>query len=372
MIPTRHTAVLADAADPFVLAGGARLEHVEVAYEQAGRSNAEKTNTVVVCHALTGDAHATGTEEEPGWWDTLIGPGGPVDTDRFHVVCANLLGSCRGTTGPGASDPATGRPYGLRFPLVGVGDLVALHRRLLAHLGIARPLAALGGSLGGMQALEWSLAHPGELGGAVIIAATAKLSAQNLAFSTVAREAIMRDPAFHGGDYAVHGTRPDDGLAVARMLGHVTYLSEGGMQDRFGRDRVAGSALTLRGPSFEVERYLFHQAERFLERFDANSYLYLSRCMDGFDAFADGPARAEAAAGGTRHLVVSFDSDWRFSTAHSAALAAELLAAGADVEHVDVPSSWGHDSFLLELPAYHRAVARFLDGLAAEASEVDR
>jgi homoserine O-acetyltransferase len=367
--PTRATAVLADATTPFVLASGATLEHVEVAFEQAGTPNAARTNTIVVCHALTGDAHATGTPEHPGWWDTLIGPGRPVDTDRFHVVCANLLGGCQGTTGPGSTDPATGRPYGLRFPLFGVGDLVELHRRLLAHLGIPRPLAALGGSLGGMQALEWSLAHPGELRGAVVIAASGALSAQNLALSTVAREAILRDPAFHGGDYLEHGTRPDDGLAVARMLGHVTYLSEPGMQDRFGRDRVGGQddPITLRGPSFEVEGYLFHQAERFLERFDANSYLYLSRCMDGFDAFAGGPARAQAAAAaGTRHLVVSFDSDWRFSTAHSDAIAAALGEGGASVDRVDVPSSWGHDSFLLEFEEYHAAVARFLDELAGE------
>ncbi len=356
MTPTREIADLGS----FDLVGGGRLEHVEVAYEQAG--SPDGANTVVVCHALTGDAHVTG---EGGWWTTLVGPGRPVDTDRYHVVCANLLGGCQGTTGPGSIDPATGAAYGLRFPLVGVGDQVQLHRRLLRHLGVERALAALGGSLGGMQALEWSLAHPGELRGVVAIAASAALSAQNLALSAVAREAIMRDPAFHDGDYARHGTRPDDGLSVARMLGHVTYLSDGGMQERFGRSRVSRTEITLRGPSFEVEGYLFHQAERFLERFDANTYLYLSRCMDGFDAFGDGPARARAAAtAGTRHLVVSFDSDWRFSREHSARIAAELAAAGAVVEHVDVPSSWGHDSFLLELPEYHAAVRGFLDALA--------
>lgn len=359
----RETAVLATPGHPLELEGGGRLDHVEVAFEQAGTPDGD--NTVVVCHALTGDAHATGTEDDPGWWDSLVGPGGPVDTQRFHVVCANLLGGCQGTTGPSSTDPATGAAYGLGFPLFGVADLVELHRRLLTHLEIARPLAALGGSLGGMQALEWSLGHPGELRGAAIIAATGALSAQNLALSAVAREAILRDPGFHDGDYAAHGTRPDDGLGVARMLGHVTYLSDGGMQERFGRERLPG-ALSLRGPGFQVERYLLHQAERFVERFDANTYLYLSRCMDGFDAWAGGPARAEAAAAaGTRHLVVSFDSDWRFSPAHSAAITARLAAAGADVQHVEVRSSWGHDSFLLELPEYHQAVAGFLDGLIA-------
>lgn len=363
MSPARRgTAVLATPERPLALALGGVLEHVEVAFEQAGTPDGE--NTVVLCHALTGDAHATGTREDPGWWDALVGPGRPVDTERFHVVCANLLGGCAGTTGPGSTDPATGAPYGLRFPLFGVGDLVELHRRLLAHLEVARPLAALGGSLGGMQALEWSLAHPGELRGAAVIAATGALSAQNLALSAVAREAILRDPAFHDGDYAARGVRPVDGLGIARMLGHVTYLSDGGMQGRFGRERLPGE-LTLRGPGFQVERYLLHQAERFVERFDANSYLYLSRCMDGFDAWAGGPGRAAAAAAArTRHLVVSFDSDWRFSPEHSAAIAAELAGAGAEVEHVEVRSSWGHDSFLLELPEYHRAVATFLDELA--------
>ncbi|MCW3012769.1 MAG: homoserine O-acetyltransferase [Solirubrobacterales bacterium] len=354
----RETAALG----PFRLASGAVLAELQVAFEQWGRPDGR--NTVVVCHALTGDAHVTG---EDGWWTTMVGPGRPVDTDRFHVVCANLLGGCQGTTGPQMTNPATGQAYGLGFPLVTVGDQVQLHRRLLAHLGIDAPLAAVGGSLGGMQALEWSLAHPGELAGAAIIAASGALSAQNLALSTVAREAILRDPAFRGGDYARHGVRPDDGLSIARMLGHVTYLSDDGMQERFGRERVAGTEITLRGPSFEVERYLFHQAERFLERFDANAYLHLSRCMDGFDAFGDGDARARAAAAaGTRHLVVSFDSDWRFSTAHSTAIAGHLGAAGAHVEHLDVPSSWGHDSFLLDLPPYLDAVAAFLEGLAAQ------
>ncbi len=336
----------------FGLESGEELD-VEVAYEEAGTPDGR--NTVVVCHALTGDAHVAGTAEDPGWWDTLVGPGRPVDTERFHVVCANLLGGCQGTTGPGSIDPATGAAYGPRFPLVSVRDQVELHRALLAHLG-AQPLAAVGGSLGGMQALEWSLAHPGELAGAIIVAASDALSAQNLALSTVAREAILRDPNFRGGDYAAHGVQPDDGLSVARMLGHVTYLSDAGMQERFGREPAG--PLTLRGPSFEVERYLFHQAERFLERFDANTYLVLSRCMDAFDAFAGERAPEE-----TRHLVVSFDSDWRFSPEHSVRVTAGLAAAGADVEHVEVASSWGHDSFLLDIPAYHQAVARFLEQL---------
>ena len=217
-----------------------------------------------------------------------------------------------------------------------------------------------------MQALEWSLAHPGELGVAVVLCASARLTDQNIAISKIAREAILRDPAFHGGDYAAHGTVPADGLSIARMLGHVTYLSDAGMSEKFGRRRARASALSLRGPDFEVEAYLDHQAEIFLERFDANTYLYLSRTMDGYDAFADAERLARQAANPTRHRMLSFSSDWRFSTAHSLAIAETLRAAGADAEHVEIASDLGHDSFLLEVPAYHRQVADWLaEALAA-------
>ncbi len=360
-----ESAVLFTADAPLRLDSGAELAPVEVAYETYGTLDATRSNAVVICHALTGDAHAAGYHEgadRPGWWDTIVGPGRPLDTERFFVVCSNLLGGCRGTTGPASTDPATGRPYGLRFPLFTVGDLVKVHRALMGHLGIARPLAAVGGSLGGMQALQWALDAPGELGAAVVVCASSRLSAQNIAFSAVAREAIMGDPDFRGGDYYESGDRPDRGLATARMLAHITYLSEESMRRKFGR-RLQNGDVPRFGfdVDFQVESYLRHQGESFLRRFDANSYLYLTRVMDYFDAFADPVAVARALeAAATRFLVISFDSDWRFDTAHSRGIVRELAAHGAQVTFREVSSPYGHDSFLLDIPDYHRTVAAFL------------
>ena len=317
-----------------MLESGERLAPVEVAYATYGTLDAAGANAVFVCHALTGDAHAA------VWWDTLVGPGKPVDTERFFVICPNLLGGCRGTTGPSSLDPATGEPYGLDFPLFTVRDLVTVHRALLGHLGVRRLHGAIGGSLGGMQALQWALDHPAELDRAVLVCASARLSAQNVAFSKTARAAIRHDGAA--------------GMAFARMLAHITYLSEPGMELKFGRARRAEGPMTM-DSDFEVEHYLDHQAEIFLERFDPFTYLYLSRVMDYFDPFAEQPQRPD-----TRFLLVSFDSDWRFGTEHSRHLARELEALGADVRHHDVQSPWGHDSFLMDLPEYHALVAAFL------------
>lgn len=356
---------------PLGLDSGATLAPVEVAYETYGTLDADRSNAVFVCHALTGDAHAAGHHGDParpGWWDSIIGPGRPLDTDRFFVVCANLLGGCQGTTGPSSTDPATGRPYGLRFPLMTVRDLVRVHRGLVAHLGIGRLLAAIGGSLGGMQVLQWALDSPEELGAAVVICASSRLSAQNIAFSAVAREAIMGDPDFNDGDYYDTGAAPDQGLSVARMLAHITYLSEESMRQKFGR-RIQDAESPRFGfdVDFQVESYLQHQGASFLKRFDANSYLYLSRVMDYFDAFADPVATARALAGTpTRFLVVSFDSDWRFDTAHSREIVRTLAASGAAVTFREVKSPHGHDSFLLPIPEYHRTVAGFLDRAARE------
>lgn len=351
--------VLATGDDPLRLEHGARLDHVEVDYETWGTLAPARDNVVLVCHALTGDARATG---EGGWWASMVGPGRPVDTDRFHVVCANLLGGCRGTTGPSSTDPATGRAWGLRFPLLTVRDLVAVHRRLLAHLGVTRLHAAVGGSLGGMQVLQLALDHPEEVARAVVVAASSRLTAQSIAFSAVARDAIVRDPDFAGGDYVGTGRRPLHGLAVARRMAHITYVSEESLETKFGRRRVlAGPGdPPQHGTDFEVEAYLDHQAEVFLARFDALSYLYLTRVMDYFDPFADPSAAARSAVGGTRFLHVSFDSDWRFPTSHSARTHGLLAAAGADTRHVEVASPWGHDSFLLSPPGYHEEVRAFL------------
>lgn len=366
--------VLFDGDDPLVLESGAELAHVEVAYETYGRLDADRANAVFVCHALTGDAHAAGHHGDParpGWWDNLIGPGRPLDTDRLFVISANVLGGCQGTTGPGSIDPATGRPYGLRFPQLAVADLVAVHRALVRHLGIARLRAAIGGSLGGMQVLQWAIDHPGELEGALVIAASARLSAQNIAFSAVAREAIMRDPDFDGGDYAAHADRPDRGLALARMIGHITYLSEASMREKFGR-RIQDAEQPRYGfeVDFEVESYLQHQGQSFVERFDANSYLYLIRAMDYYDPFGDPVATArKLAAVDTRFLVLSFDSDWRFSTAHAREIVRTLAAARVPVTFREIATPHGHDAFLMVVPEYHRTVAGFVQRLGADHHE---
>ena len=348
--------VLATTDRPLVLEHGARLDHVEVAYETWGTLSPARDNVVLVTHALTGDAHAAG---DGGWWASLVGPGRPVDTDRFFVVCANLLGGCRGTTGPSSVDPASGRPWGLRFPLFTMADLVEVQRRLLTHLGITRLHAAVGGSLGGMQILQWAVDHPDEIGRAVVVAASSRLSTQNIAFSAVARDAILRDPDFQGGDYVGTGRHPDHGLAVARRMAHITYVSEGSLEAKFGRRRVSGGP-PRHGTDFQVEAYLDHQAAVFLERFDALSYLYLTRVMDYFDLFADPTAAARAASGGTRFLHVSFDTDWRFPTAHSTRTHDVLTAGRADSRQVEIASPWGHDSFLLDPPGYHDEVRAFL------------
>ncbi len=339
-----------------MLEHGDRLDHVEVAYETWGELSPARDNVVFVCHALTGDAHAAG---DGGWWANLIGPGRPLDTDRFFVVCPNLLGGCSGTTGPSSLDPRTERPWGLDFPLLTMSDLVAAHRRLLARLGITRLYAVVGGSLGGMQALQWAIDEPAAVGRAVLVAASSRLTAQNIAFSAVARDAILRDPDFQDGAYVGTGRRPVHGLAVARRMAHITYVSEESLEAKFGRERVTEGP-PRHGTDFQVEAYLDHQARIFVERFDALSYLYLTRVMDYFDPYADPTAASRAGSGGTRFLIVSFDSDWRFSTSHSVRLHEHLVAGGAESQHVEIASPYGHDSFLLQPPGYHDLVRDFL------------
>ena len=354
---------------PLLLASGERLDRVQVAYETYGTLSAAADNAVMICHALTGDAHAAGFHagaRRPGWWDNLIGPGKPVDTDRLFVISANLLGGCQGTTGPGSINPATGDIFGLDFPLLDVADFVAVHRALMAHLGVERLLAAIGGSLGGMQVLEWALAHPEDLSHAVIVAASSRLTAQNIAFSAVARRAIMDDPNFRGGRYAADDTNPDLGLRTARMMAHITYLSEEALDEKFGRDAHPGGEPGF-GIDFAVESYLDHQGKVFLERFDALSYLYLSRVMDYFDPFSTPERFAALAEHRVRFLVMSFDTDWRFSTAHSRRIVRRLEHADQDVTFREIASPWGHDSFLLEIPAYHDTIRAFLERALEEA-----
>lgn len=362
LVDTRSVRLFTEHA-PLVLSSGETLGPVDVAFETYGTLAPDASNAFVVCHALTGDAHAAGHHgdpDHPGWWDTMIGPGKPVDTDRLFVVSSNLLGGCKGTTGPSSVDPATGRPYGLRFPHFSMSDLVAVQRALVRHLGIERLYGAIGGSLGGMQVLQWEIDHPGEIERAVLVCASSRLTAQNIALSAVARASIMQDENFRGGDYYGTGRAPDVGLSVARMLAHITYVSEEALHMKFGRSQRGDGTPTF-GIDFEIESYLEHQGQKFLERFDANTYLYLSRVMDYFDPFRDEAAAiAQLRRSDARWLLVSFDTDWRFPTSHSLQMARVLRAAGRDVTHREISSPWGHDSFLLPVASYLDLVESFL------------
>lgn len=354
---------LFDPANPMVLSSGATLPSVTVAYETYGTLAEDRSNAVFICHALTGDAHAAGHrpgDKRAGWWDNMIGPGKPIDTDRFFVVCANLLGGCQGTTGPSSINPATGEPYGLDFPLVSITDFVTAHRALARHLGITTWAALVGGSMGGMQVLDWTLRHPEEARHAVILAASSRLSAQNIAFSAVGRQAIMRDSGFAGGRFLSEGTRPDKGLSVARMLAHITYLSEAAFSTKFGRAAQEGELSRNFGVDFAVESYLEHQGASFLDRFDALSYLYLTRAMDYFDPFARPDALDRLREQHVRFLVMSFTTDWRFSTEHSRRIVRHLETAHLPTSFREIDSPWGHDSFLLDLPDYHATMRAFL------------
>ncbi|MFV0427836.1 MAG: homoserine O-acetyltransferase [Arachnia sp.] len=360
---------LFDAASPLVLHSGATLAPVDVSYETYGRLNDDHSNAIFICHALTGDAHAAGWrpgDRHPGWWNTIIGPGKPVDTETWFVVCANLLGGCQGTTGPASVNPATGEPYGLDFPLLAMSDFVTVHRRLARHLGIERWAALIGGSLGGMQVLEWTLRHPQDTANALIIAASSRLTAQNIAFSAVGRQAIMRDPDFHDGRFYTQNTGPRKGLSVARMMAHITYLSEAAFAEKFGRSAQQAELGRSFGVDFAVESYLEHQGETFLDRFDALSYLYLSRVMDYFDPFEDPAALDRLIADPVKFLVMSFDSDWRFATVHSRAIVQQLESARLPTSFWEVNSTGGHDSFLLVIDEYHAMVRAFLSRAAKE------
>jgi len=351
--------VLFDEDDPLRLACGRELAPVEVAFETYGRLDADASNAVFVCHALTGDAHAIAPD---GWWRTLVGPGLPVDTERFFVICPNLLTGCKGTTGPASVDPRTGRPYGLGFPPIAMRDLVAVHRRLCEHLGVRRLHAGIGGSLGGMQVLQWLLDFPDEVARAALVCVSGRLSEQNLALSAAARGAILADPGFNDGQYAVAGTRPEVGLATARRLAHVTYLAESGMERKFRRpaepdQAPPADAREWLASRYPVEHYLDHQAKIFLARFDALTYLYLSRVMDGFDPFA-APGRVHP---DLRALVLSFSSDWRFGPSHGVRIAEALRERGAgSVEWDVIETDAGHDAFLLDVLGYQERVAAFL------------
>ena len=350
--------------DSISLDNGATLAPVEVAYETYGKLNASKSNAILVLHAFSGDAHAAGISHEtgkPGWWDNMIGPGKGFDTDQYFVICTNVLGGCRGTTGPASVNPATGCPYGMSFPVITIGDMVRLQKMLVDWFGIPRLLSVSGGSMGGMQALEWAVAYPDRVVSAIPIAATTRHSAQQIAFNEVGRQAIMADPDWNEGNY--YGRQPPArGLAVARMVGHITYMSDESMREKFGR-RLRGKESFSFGfdVDFEVESYLRYRGSQFVNRFDANSYLYISKAMDYFDltsgrgSVADALKPAEA-----RFLVISFSSDWLYPSYQSQEMVRALRRRNCDVAYVELQANYGHDSFLVDVAEQAELVRGFL------------
>jgi len=358
--------------EPLTLDCGRVLPQYELVVETYGELNADRSNAILICHALSGDHHAAGyhqeTDRKPGWWDSTIGPGKPIDTDRFFVVSLNNLGGCKGSTGPLSTDPQTGKPYGPDFPIVTVRDWVESQHRLMRRLEIDQWAAVVGGSLGGMQVLQWSISYPDALRHAVVIAAAPKLSAQNIAFNEVARQAIITDPEFHGGRYAEHGTLPRRGVMLARMLGHITYLSDDAMRNKFGRELRSGKIQYGFDVEFQVESYLRYQGTSFVDRFDANTYLMMTKALDYFDPAQEaGDDLAEAmrpAKAG--FLVLSFTSDWRFAPERSREIVRALMAAGKRVSYAEIEAHQGHDAFLLPITYYHRVLRGYLDQVAKE------
>ena len=348
---------------------GTVLDSFDLIYETYGELNADGSNAILICHALSGDHHAAGyhspDQAKPGWWDNMIGPGKPIDTRRFYVVCPNNLGGCGGSSGPLAIDSATGKEYGPNFPFVTVRDWVRSQAQLADHLHINRWAAVIGGSLGGMQAMQWALDYPDRLEQSFIIAGAARLSTQNIAFNEVARQAIRSDPDYHDGYYREHNTIPQRGLMLARMLGHITYLSDDIMRRKFGRSRQQEKRFDY-SPEFDVESYLHHQGESFVDRFDANSYLLMTKSLDYFDPAEeyDGDLVATLRHAKADFHVLSFSTDWRFSPARSREIVDALINAGQNVSYVEIASERGHDSFLLPIESYHEVMRAAMDRLA--------
>ncbi|ERP87485.1 homoserine O-acetyltransferase [Labrenzia sp. C1B10] len=358
------------AEEPLELDAGVKLGPWQIAYETYGELNADKSNAVIVCHALTGDQYVASTNPvtgKPGWWSQMVGPGKPVDTNHYFVICSNVLGGCLGTTGPASINPETGQPYGLALPVITIRDMVRAQARLVDHLGIDTLFAVIGGSMGGMQVLQWAASYPERVFSAVPIAAAARHTSQNIAFHEVGRQAIMADPNWCAGSYLQEGQRPTKGLAVARMAAHVTYMSDESLHQKFGRNLQDRDNVTFGfDADFQIESYLRHQGMTFVDRFDANSYLYVTRAMDYFDlAHQFGGSLANAFKGTkTRFCVMSFTSDWLFPTSESRRVVKALNAAAANVSFVEIESDRGHDSFLLDVPEMFQTISGFVTGAA--------
>jgi homoserine O-acetyltransferase/O-succinyltransferase len=351
---------------PLRLDCGVAFGPVDIAYETYGTLNADRSNVILICHALTGDQYLASENpmtKKPGWWWRMVGQGLPVDPDRHFIVCANILGGCAGSSGPASIDPGHDAPFAMRFPVITIGDMVRAQALLLDHLGVDRIRAVIGGSMGGMQALTWPTLYPDRVESAIVIASTARHSAQNIAFHEVGRQAIMADPRWRGGDYYADGDVPSSGLAVARMAAHITYLSEAGLTEKFGRRLQGRDAKTFGfDADFQVESYLRHQGLSFVERFDANSYLYITRAMDYYDLAEDhgGSLALAFAKTKARFCLISFDTDWLYPTAESRIIVHALNAGGAEASFVELSSPFGHDAFLLEAPELNRVVDGFL------------
>ena len=358
------------ADQPLALDSGALLSPLEIAYKTYGALNADKSNAVLVCHALTGDQHVASIHPvtgKPGWWSRVVGPGLPLDPDRHFIICANVIGGCMGSTGPASINPATGQPYALTFPMITIADMVRAQAMLIEALGIETLFAVVGGSMGGMQVLQWAASYPDKLFSAICIAAAARHSAQNIAFHEVGRQAIMADPDWRAGAYEGQGVRPEKGLAVARMAAHITYLSETALQRKFGRELQRDGLSWGFDADFQVESYLRHQGASFVDRFDANSYLYVTRALDYFDlAASHGGVLAQAfrQARNVRFCVLSFSSDWLYSTAESRDVVRALNAAGCRASFAEIETDKGHDAFFLDEPALDSALRGFLASAA--------
>lgn len=349
---------------------------IEVAYETYGFLNDKKDNVVLVCHALSGSAHAAGYMREleegvldgntEGWWEDVIGPNKGIDTKKYFVVCSNFLGSCYGTTGPTSINPKTGEVYGLSFPVITIGDMVKVQRELMRYLGIDSILSVVGGSMGGMQALEWSLMYPDMVRSAIVIAATANCSAQNIAFDAVGRNAIISDPNWFGGNYYKYNTSPTKGLSIARMIGHITYLSGESMDKKFGRKFINQKTYDVDEFDFEVESYLGYQGEKFVKRFDANSYLYITKAMDYFDLpqkYGNGDLKKAFTNAKCRYLFISFSSDWLFPPSESMEMVSALVSLNKNVSYINIDSIHGHDSFLVDTEVESQAIKAFIDSV---------